>query len=466
MPHAVKQMFEELGRIETEQTLSVESLPAALELPLAGSSLRRPHQCTVRRVHLDGVSITVLAVSQDNAVHLYGIEYDGKEVVATRIAGRQAPNGDPTPEGSAGGGDGGVSDEEALAQHAAPVEHVGLGSWVEFVDDETDNSHTSDSVAGGVRTWGVVSLGRDHAVCLWNVVDGKLLECMGGQDAADDEDVHTAPVTAGCYIPYRSPAGAVRAAYWTAGEDNTMRAWSLMDGYQTRDMRITVPGVPTCMGCIEVLHPLEEANGVEGGGEPAKLTIVATGMSTGRVEMRNFAEASVHCTLNDGVLPSAVRSIVGVWWARQDMTAEEAATPRGGAFVCDRGLAFVCDECHDIFVYKPSTEHMVCTLGGHECPVVGLCMVYPPSPAVSEEGQMWGCDLASPATAQQSRLASLDSSGQVRLWDLATGACERAAQLVCKSDSQFVGLAGAALAGGDFLLAASTSDSVTLVTLR
>jgi len=455
-PHfAVKEMFDAAGHITSEQTLAVERLPVAVELSLTGGSLMRAHQCAARRVHLDGVSITALAVAQGNTVHLYGIEYDGTQLTPSRISDRKSGDGDPA-----------SSQGAQAATHTGPVQHLGLGSWMEFVDDDSQASHGSGSMAGGVRTWGVVSLGADHAVCLWNVVDGQPLECMGGASAAHDEDVHTGPVTAGCYIPFRSPAGTVKAAYWTAGEDSTMRAWSLMDGYQTRDMRLTVPGLPTCMGAIEVLHPLEEANGEEGGGEPAMLTIVATGTSAGRVEMRNFAEASVHCALNDGVLPAAVRSIVGVWWAREGVSAEQASTQRGARFVCDRGLAMLCEDCHDIFVYKPSTEHMLCTLGGHEFPVVGMCMVYPPCPPSSDAGQMWGCDLASTATAQLSRLASLDSSGQIRLWDLGTGACERAAQLVCASDAQFVGLSGAALAGGGFLLAASTTDSIELVTLR
>ena len=420
----------------------------------------RAHQCVARQVHLDGVDILALAVAQGNSVHLYGVDFDGKQVSAKRIGfGSGTADGDPvgTQEGGAGG----------PMHHTGRVLQVGIGSWVEFADDISEVSNGSGGVGGGVRTWGVVSLGQDHAVCLWNVVDGQLLECMGGESAAEDEDVHTAPVTAGCYIPFRSPAGAVKSAYWTAGEDMSIRAWSLMDGYQTRDMRITVPGIPTCMGAMEVLHPLEESAGARGGaGAPAMLTVVATGTSEGRVEIRNFAEASVHCVLEDGALPGPVRSAVGVWWERGGVSAEEARSERGGAFVCDRGIALICDECHDIFLYKPSTEHIVCTLGGHEFPVVGVCMVYPPSPPKSDEAQMWGCDLSSPTTAKQSRLASLDSSGQIRLWNLGTGACERAAQLVARSEAEFVGLSGTVVSGGGFLLAASTADSVALVTLQ
>jgi hypothetical protein len=91
--------------------------------------------------------------------------------------------------------------------------------------------------------------------------------------------------------------------------------------------------------------------------------------------------------------------------------------------------------------------------------------VHPAPPPNTPSPQLWGCDLGSITVAHQCRLATLDASGQVRLWDIGSGVCERAAQMECASKAPFVGLCGTSLPGGGFLLVASTRDAVQLVTL-
>lgn len=433
----------------------VEGLPALLTVSLVErGSLKHPGQVAARLVEIEGKAVLVLGVTQGSKVALF--------TLVTDPTGRWTLH----PLGVLGEAVADVSEEAEpiVPRHAGAVHSVAFAQWLEYDEEEED--------AEAQLTWGLLTAGEDGSVRSWSLIDSQELECIGGPHSADDEDVHEGPVLTTVRVPFTSPAGDVKCGHWSAGADGTLRAWNLSDGFQTRDMTLTVPGTPTSMAAIEVLHPSEEAAGPAGDADPAMLTIVATGTDAGAVELRNFAEASVHATIPASATPGPVRQVVGVWWARGGEVTQHQSTPRGQQFVCDRGFAVLCEGSCDVLIYSPAEEREVARLRGHTRPVVGAAMVYPPAPTLSEEAAMWGADLASPATAQQSRLVTLDAGGQLRLFDVATGECDRVGIIspaVAPPPGErepFLALAAGAMPGGGFALFAAQASNVHLLTLE